>query len=424
MMKYANLILKADNFLNIGDTFQILAIENLYRYMGVNYDDIVRINVSDLSSYRGNKVVLPLNYPLFGYYNLSEDIVPVFLGVSMMTGLAAKGLKCSDFLPVGCRDIHTYRELQKLGLDAYNSGCLTLTFPQRTDKKLTGKVLWVDAPNELMPYIPKELQSRIEKRTHIFYHNCPDENQVKEIYKMYQDESQLVVTSKIHCAMPCLSAGIPVIFACESPSFRYSVLSGLIPVHTPKTFSKIDWYPRPADFEGLKNIMLGYASQRVERAMMNKPVDNSVHSRYQKQLNSFFCSDTVLKNVAPLKNVTVSTFEKYLQTRYDTQESFKYVLWGVTQIAELTYEMITTQFPQAELVTVIDMFRKTSFHGIKTADITELAQYQDIIVFVTVGGANPIAEEYMAKFNISKYCVCYGGLHIEDGKRISANGII
>ena len=53
----------------IGDDMQLLAIENLYKYMGIDYNEVVRIPFSELSTYSGEYVILPLSFPFYGYSN-------------------------------------------------------------------------------------------------------------------------------------------------------------------------------------------------------------------------------------------------------------------------------------------------------------------------------------------------------------------
>ena len=77
----------SDRIINIGDYAQLLAIDNLYAYMGVKEQDIVRIEYYDLLDYEGEYVILPINFIFFNpYYGerelvLSPKIIPVFLGV-------------------------------------------------------------------------------------------------------------------------------------------------------------------------------------------------------------------------------------------------------------------------------------------------------------------------------------------------------
>ena len=43
-MRYANIIYnKRNGRLNLGDDIQLLAIENLYRKLGIDYSEVVRI---------------------------------------------------------------------------------------------------------------------------------------------------------------------------------------------------------------------------------------------------------------------------------------------------------------------------------------------------------------------------------------------
>ena len=77
-MKFANLALDSDKKMeNIGDWVQIFAIENLFEYMNIKKNEIVHIKISELSTYDGEYVILPINYPLYGYYHLSYKIIPV-----------------------------------------------------------------------------------------------------------------------------------------------------------------------------------------------------------------------------------------------------------------------------------------------------------------------------------------------------------
>ena len=66
-MKYANIRMQRDGLNNLGDNIQLLAIDNLLHYMGVPKEDIVYIDYYDLATYDGEYVVLPINYPLYGY---------------------------------------------------------------------------------------------------------------------------------------------------------------------------------------------------------------------------------------------------------------------------------------------------------------------------------------------------------------------
>lgn len=53
-MKYGNIIYnKRKGRLNLGDDIQLLAIENLYKMMNIDYKDVVRIEFADLYTWGG-----------------------------------------------------------------------------------------------------------------------------------------------------------------------------------------------------------------------------------------------------------------------------------------------------------------------------------------------------------------------------------
>lgn len=401
-MKFANLALDTNKKMeNIGDWVQIFAIENLYDYMGISKEEIIPIKISELSCYDGEYVILPINYPFYGYYQLSHKIIPVYLGISVMSGSVADGLRMKNFQPIGCRDYHTMREMQKAGLEAYYGGCLTITFPKR--EVSGGKTFIVDVSDNVLQRIPDHVKANAEYVKHVYYNEeCGGEEKARKIYERYVKEAGLVITSRIHCAQPCLAAGIPVVFICEIKSFRYEVIKQFIPVYTLEEMEQIDWNPKPIELEKHKKRMLECASDRVW----------SVYKQYSKicEISSFYLSG----NQFDYEIDSVWAFQRYIKKSWNKQDAFQYALWGVTQCAEVIYEWINENYPNAALVQVIDNKMKKAFHGIypETADMLGRCS---VPVFVTAGSANPVAEETFKKQGVEKYVICYGNLYIVNG---------
>jgi len=407
-MKYANTCLDENlSMINIGDMVQQLAVNNLYEYMGVK--EIVRIPISNLSTYDGEQVVMPINYPFYGYYNLSSKITPIYLGISIMSNTVAEGLHFKENQPIGCRDMHSFLELEKAGIDAYVGGCLTLTFSKRNSYNTDGiernMTYLVDIPEKLRKYIPQAIMDHAIEKSHIVLNCSVDEQYTKEVLNEYNSKAQLVVTSKIHCAMPCLAMGIPVIFVCEFMSFRYQVLQNLIPIYTSERFSEIDWKPKVIEFEEQKKMMLELAAKRVGSAYAKK---NILLSEKQKIHDIFANEKSVL-----FKIDTVDAIRSYLQKKFEPEDSFEYIIWGVTQIAELTYEMISEKFPNARLSYVIDVFKELEFHNIRTVKENVLENC-DAIVLLTAGAALPMAVENIKKYEVRNFIIDYNGIHFED----------
>lgn len=403
---------------NIGDAMQILAIRNLYRYMRIPIEEIIVIHVSELNTYQGELIILPINFPMYGYYDLSKDIVPVYLGISVMSNTVAKGLRLKSREPIGCRDIHSFKELQRTGINCYYAGCMTLTLPHKDSVIIGNKVLFVDVPDSIKVYIPKEYSMCCEFSSHIVYETSHPEEIAKERYQYYCNNAKLIITSRLHCALPAIAAGIPTIFVCDHISFRYAVLASLIPIYTPDQFACIDWHPKPLECENIKQTMIDYAKMRVESEMKCVKLSKNLHQLYQKDISLYFRIPTDIV----CENVTTAAFVRYLRAKYSSEKNFRYILWGGTQIAELAYQQIKKEYPEAILVEIVDEFKDIYFHNRLSVRSQVIERYPDAIVLVTAGAACIAAKNFLDQIGHKYYCICYNGLHIEDGRTISLPG--
>lgn len=148
--------------------------------------------------------------------------------------------------PIGCRDNHTRDLLISKGVDAYYSGCMTLTLgntykrtevsnevifvdimhdsltlkkllkqPLRLGKRiLTGRIKeLVVRRNILQKYFDDEV---LDNATYIDqmvpYINADEGFKMADEYLKRLAVARFVVTSRIHTALPCLAMGTPVIF--------------------------------------------------------------------------------------------------------------------------------------------------------------------------------------------------------------------
>ena len=130
-----------------------------------------------------------------------------------------------QFEPIGCRDYHTHTLLQSKRLKSYYSGCLTLTLPKYQGPK-SDDILFVDVlrTNYTSHYrksvveslIPESYKDKVEFVTHFsddLKNQSPEKRmqQAKELLDKY-GKAKLVFTSLIHCALPCIALGTPVVF--------------------------------------------------------------------------------------------------------------------------------------------------------------------------------------------------------------------
>lgn len=281
---------------NLGDNVQTLAVLNVYKSIRAELlpHEMVLINRDEMKSYHGEDVVL-LMQGWFGKpwgdfeWPPSPQIHPVFTGFHLANNEKTRqqfqsqgGIEyLKQFEPIGCRDLNTRDYLLQHGVNAYFSGCNTLTFPKRETEPIDGKVYIVDVDPKWHTKIPQSLRSAAIYVSQGFYFNqypptddeaIAVEHEANSLIEEYRDKARLVVTSRIHCAMPCLAMGIPVIFLCNgyNRDARFSVLQHFIPTYTIDDIDNINWEPHPITFEPLKQAMIKNAAIRIEALLTGK----------------------------------------------------------------------------------------------------------------------------------------------------------
>lgn len=144
-----------------------------------------------------------------------KDLEETDVGDLYLKGLGGDILKNNG--PVGARDVETVKRLEKNEIDAYFSGCLTLTIDKFCMVKKKKKICLVDVSNEVISKVKDNTNCEIEVLSHTL--NSIDTEKksivermdsVEKTLKKYQ-ESKLVITTRLHVALPCLALGTPVI---------------------------------------------------------------------------------------------------------------------------------------------------------------------------------------------------------------------
>lgn len=150
-----------------------------------------------------------------------------------------------DFLrrkQIGCRDPFTFAKVIRAGLNAYMSGCITATLglvstDASTDATPRSGIYLVDVElPSLARYVPADIIARAVVCTHV-YDGSPGDTlqkfkQAGELLDKYM-RAELVITSRLHCALPCLAYGTPVLYYHQyaSPAdVRYQGAIDTIPV--------------------------------------------------------------------------------------------------------------------------------------------------------------------------------------------------
>jgi len=285
--------------------YKLLAVSKFPNISGVNIGDYVQALASsqflphidgfidrdeDLKNYAGEpcKVImngwymhLPQNWPP------SDLIDPLFVAFHLNSGVKEAMLSSQSIAylkshqPIGCRDLNTLELLSNNGVEAYFSGCMTLTLGEKyhsnkkeyktyiVDPIFNGKVNWSNIikaiyitifhPLDLLKlyrnkqlclhhgrnFISKVLKtalyykeySRIFSRKLIMESEyvCQESMSYKRRFKTDLErlkeaerlvrlyaEASLVITSRIHCALPCLGVETPVIYLEKSQDIEES----------------------------------------------------------------------------------------------------------------------------------------------------------------------------------------------------------
>ena len=184
----------------------------------------------------------------------SADIDPLWVSVHISEadnfGIGEKflsgpgGAYLRQYAPIGARDESTLEMLRRNGIGAELSGCLTLTLPRCANVEMTGEILLVDvdpaSEQTIREQFPNEryvsVTHAVNAETYRFLTMKERMEKAKVLLRRYQG-AKCVVTSRLHCALPCLALGTPVLllykdeYASRMKSFlallHYSALDGL-----------------------------------------------------------------------------------------------------------------------------------------------------------------------------------------------------
>ena len=256
---YKTAIISYPNSNNLGDYIQKIASKQFLN------EKTIQIDRDNLKNYAGERVKLilngwfmenPKNWPP------SNNIIPFFISfhinpIIKSYILNSKGVEyLKQHEPIGCRDLYTKSILEEKGIKAYFSGCLTLALDRKKINiknnsrkgvlvinvidRILPKFLYHKKPSiknffkdsiQVIKYPYKKIKYIISKRRINFFLN----NQKKEVKflsqiidinktsilereKLAYDQlyaianSELVLTSRIHSALPSVALAVPTIF--------------------------------------------------------------------------------------------------------------------------------------------------------------------------------------------------------------------
>ena len=333
---------------NLGDYVQTLAVEAFYDRFFPDAERIL-LDRDELASYTG-KPALAIMQGWFSFpgnldFIPSPNLLPVFVGTHFTMDIRNDLVSPSgDFFrrfrkqEIGCRDYSTMYYLRSSGWNAYFSRCLTLTFPRRTEQpEKQKKIFWVDVPESFHMLIPPAFRQNVEiiqqrKGQYQAGEEVFFKQQAGNLLKKYRDEAACVVTTAIHCAMPCAAMGIPVLFLKKNQDNtvleRWSALYGIVPVYTVdelKNGKVPNRLPEPPEFEELKENILKNTYFSCLKAM-GKEVDSAEVAAARKYIAEFNRTDAVPFESLRTKDAaeTLHKLWNLEETLYEIKRSWSY----------------------------------------------------------------------------------------------------
>ena len=241
---------------NIGDYIQTKAVIDI-----LNEQNIKILEREKLNNYNGPPIKTIINgwfmenpknwppnnniNPLFISFHINPSIVKTFINHQSIEYF-------KKHEPIGCRDYYTRDLLVKNGINAYFSSCVTLGIEREKylKRQTPGGVIVIGAFDRLKPYLDyksplKLLLSLIKYPLRILNYKIKLQKFNRHLYKQKFEikrysqitknsinshsegialaeemlnkiaESDIIITSRIHAALPALAMGLKVIFIDE-----------------------------------------------------------------------------------------------------------------------------------------------------------------------------------------------------------------
>lgn len=215
-MKFA--VLSYNVSRNFGDEIQSIAARRLLPQVDMT------VSINGLTDFSHTEPVLLVMNGYFGntaQFPPATCITPFYISFHISENAQQKFAPPPECIshfkqhqPIGCRDKGTMAFLQNLGIDAYYSGCLSLTFPLR--EKPGSCNLLVDVKTHRFqrksyPYLKDSYIGVSHAHGIDILGDSSKCHIANQLLSQYQNAKQ-VVTSRLHCALPCAAMGVPVTY--------------------------------------------------------------------------------------------------------------------------------------------------------------------------------------------------------------------
>lgn len=269
---------------NVGDYMQTTAIRSMYKRLGVDPADIFSVDRDAIRSHAGEKTLTLMNGCFYRWcFPTPATIHPVFVGFQTTEPVVVEFLDYfRTHAPIGCRD-HVTRDLfRKHGVEAFTTGCLTLSLAPRSSAPSNGKVFAVYGshnagfPAAALRNAPQSVLERVEfvsQRKPVHAWPLParemalTERFAVQLLRRYAREAARIVTPLHHAAAPALALGIPVTLCRRADDPRFSYLKEILPMHLPETYDAIDWDDGPINIDVTRERLIETTRTAIAKAI-------------------------------------------------------------------------------------------------------------------------------------------------------------
>lgn len=306
-MKYGIIVFKDTE--NIGDDIQSYAASKLLPHV----DYFIEREHIDTFVPKDKEFVKVIMNGWFMHYKHnfipSPYIKPVFVSTHFSSyntyGIQNEYIKLNtaylkEYQPIGCRDLHSKQLLEQYNIDAYISGCVTLTL-NKFNTKLPEEeyICCVDISEDVEKYLKEHSPVKIISKTHKVKSSYNkklsyDERfkNVEDLLKLYQN-AKLVVTSRLHCALPCIALGTPVILVKDDKSIYYK--------------DRIETFLEYVNYYSEEELLKEDINKLFSLKNNNKYIDlrNNIFSKINNELKSSKVNINELPDINDFNNIYV-----------------------------------------------------------------------------------------------------------------------
>ncbi len=383
---------------NMGDSVQAFAVDHLFRYAGVNQNDVIGIPCRSAEAEEPCYLVVQGHFGRqydMGFMH-NDNIYPIFIGFALkdvfLTDEEVRYFK--KYEPILCRDELTKNTLTGYGVEAYLSGCLSVCFPKRDQhaKGKRDKYYFVDVKKPFLDLVPENIKQNAVYTSQNLYMDEVNVDSMErgdqmawKLIKEYSDNAKMVITSRLHCMTPCMAMGIPTIAVGNNFSHRYSFVDAFLESYDEEQFAGFDWsIPKgKADVEEVKELLLCAGKSMLAR---NPDMDKI------KRLDQFYSNRN--------RWLYCKGIKKELKTIFNGVERPEYILWGASSGGFAVYEALRDLWPNQEMVAIVDSYAEGIFGGkvILKPEEAIVKNPNAIVIISTMSGLES-AEELLQKLD-------------------------